>query len=75
MLYCLQMTPQVSDAYTNGIAMTSERGESGHILTSDDPPKTEIEFDAVSCSVMENCGSVKLIVVRKGDLSKSASVK
>lgn len=37
--------------------------------------KTEIEFDAVSCSVMENCGSVKLNVIRRGDLNKKASVR
>lgn len=37
--------------------------------------RTEIEFDAVSCSVMENCGSVKLNVIRRGDLAKCASVR
>ncbi|XP_076813296.1 sodium/calcium exchanger 1-like isoform X2 [Clavelina lepadiformis] len=35
---------------------------------------SEIEFDAVSCSVMENCGTVKISVVRRGDLSMPASV-
>ena len=37
--------------------------------------KTEIEFDAVSCSVMENCGTVKVNVVRRGDLTRSATVR
>ena len=37
--------------------------------------KTEIEFDAVSCSVMENCGTVRVNVVRRGDLSKPATVR
>uniref|UniRef100_H2Z6E6 Calx-beta domain-containing protein n=1 Tax=Ciona savignyi TaxID=51511 RepID=H2Z6E6_CIOSA len=36
---------------------------------------TEIEFDAVSCSVMENCGTVKIIVVRVGDISREARVR
>uniref|UniRef100_H2Z6F1 Calx-beta domain-containing protein n=1 Tax=Ciona savignyi TaxID=51511 RepID=H2Z6F1_CIOSA len=40
-----------------------------------DPISTEIEFDAVSCSVMENCGTVKIIVVRVGDISREARVR
>lgn len=44
-------------------------------LLSDEEVHTVIEFDAVSCSVMENCGSVKLIVVRTGDLQMEAAVR
>jgi len=37
--------------------------------------RTEIEFETVSCSVMENCGSVKLNITRRGDLEVHAAVK
>ena len=38
-------------------------------------PTTVVEFDAVSCSVMENCGTVKITVVRTGDVRRPASVR
>uniref|UniRef100_F6YY65 Calx-beta domain-containing protein n=1 Tax=Ciona intestinalis TaxID=7719 RepID=F6YY65_CIOIN len=59
----------------NGAATTNQRiVEVDGLLGYDVKLTTEIEFDAVSCSVMENCGTVKIIVVRTGDLSADASV-
>lgn len=52
-----------------------EKLEIGEILNLNKKVSTVIEFDAVSCSVMENCGSVKLIVIRTGDLSQTATIR
>ncbi|XP_078488536.1 sodium/calcium exchanger 2 isoform X2 [Ciona intestinalis] len=62
-------------ALGNGAATTNQRiVEVDGLLGYDVKLTTEIEFDAVSCSVMENCGTVKIIVVRTGDLSADAVV-
>lgn len=45
------------------------------ILGKTQPQHAVIEFDAVSTSVMENCGAVKIAVVRSGNTSSKVNVK
>ena len=68
----LQLTELVS--FENGIHDSAPRLNVEGIVGGR-ALSTTIEFDAVSCSVMENCGSVKVAVVRSGDTSREAQVR
>nr|XP_039253587.1 sodium/calcium exchanger 3-like [Styela clava] len=49
--------------------------EVNQILGKTQSEEAIVEFDAVSCSVLENCGSVKLSVVRSGNTASKVSVR
>jgi len=71
-VFFFQLNELVS--FENGLHDSTPRLHVEGII-GEQPASTTIEFDAVSCSVMENCGSVKLAVVRSGDTTKEASVR
>uniref|UniRef100_H2Z6E5 Calx-beta domain-containing protein n=1 Tax=Ciona savignyi TaxID=51511 RepID=H2Z6E5_CIOSA len=65
-----KINPHISSNLQRVILMHMVFNAYGHAC-----PYSADQFDAVSCSVMENCGTVKIIVVRVGDISREARVR
>uniref|UniRef100_H2Z6E8 Calx-beta domain-containing protein n=1 Tax=Ciona savignyi TaxID=51511 RepID=H2Z6E8_CIOSA len=70
-----KINPHIMTFENGGVSSNQRIVEVDGILGYPGKVSTEIEFDAVSCSVMENCGTVKIIVVRVGDISREARVR